>query len=188
MKCIIRHKSVGERNARLVCSQPINKSFLTGRSSRCYKKIQVICRFANRRLKTPPHPSTGGAHQEPDLEPQGMKTNQKRIRLLPCPGHGIFLFLASLLLSASLVFLPPGAASAAGLYGVVSYPNGEPAGGIPLRIESLQGKGIFETRTGRQGNYGFPDIAPGSYLLRCQGQDQEIFVTPGHNRFDLYLE
>ena len=73
-------------------------------------------------------------------------------------------------------------AAAAELYGVVSS-GGQAQPGVAVELLSGQGAVATATTT-RQGTYRFRDIPPGSYRLKAAGEQRDVNVGPGVNRFN----
>jgi hypothetical protein len=73
-------------------------------------------------------------------------------------------------------------AIAAELYGVVTS-GGQPQPGIAVELLSGQGTVAAATTT-RQGTYRFRNIPPGSYRLKAAGEQRDVNVGPGVNRFN----
>jgi hypothetical protein len=75
------------------------------------------------------------------------------------------------------------AASAAELYGVVSS-GGKSQAGVEVELLSDQGS-VATVQTSRRGSYRFRDIPPGNYRVRAAGQESNVYVGPGTNRFNI---
>lgn len=74
-------------------------------------------------------------------------------------------------------------ASAAELYGVVSSGGKNQA---DVAVELLSGQGAVATvQTSKRGSYRFRDIPPGNYRVRAAGQESNVYVQPGTNRFNI---
>ncbi len=91
------------------------------------------------------------------------------------------------LLTALIILILQALAAAAELYGVV-YSREESMKGIELQISTAKGKLLQTTTTNEQGMYQFVELRPGIHLIRCQGREWEVYVEPGHSRYDLYLD
>ncbi len=119
-----------------------------------------------------------------------MKAVKSRIRCSSRPRSGYLVtrpIVSFLLLLCLSLPLPQTHALAAELYGVVFYPEGAPATRVGVQVADREGRVLQETATGSQGGYAFSGLSPGVHILRCQGQEWEVYVEPGHSRFDLYL-
>lgn len=98
---------------------------------------------------------------------------RRKVRRLSAVGAAVALVLLSAI----------AAASAAELYGSVSTGGKRQAG---MAVELLSGQGSVATvRTSRQGTYRFRNIPPGNYRVRAAGQERNVYVEPGVNRFNI---
>ena len=65
--------------------------------------------------------------------------------------------------------------------GIVEDPSGRPLADAAVRLTAINTDAVFETRTDGSGNFQFPDVPPGEYLLAARSlgfSSQRRSVTP----------
>ena len=101
------------------------------------------------------------------------------------------LALAALLLA---IALPIAAATQAPATpaGVVEDPSGRPLVDATVRLTAINSDAVFETKTDASGNFQFPDVPPGDYLLAARSmgfssQRQRVRLAGGGVSFTMRM-